>query len=175
MNMLYYLAYGSNLHPLRLTVRVPSARFLGLTKLSGYELRFHKRHEPDASGKCNMYQTGQETDTVIGAIYAMQASEKPLLDRCEGPGYLCDTMRVDYAGKPHDCFVYIAEDSHIDDELVPYCWYKNIVLLGAEYHCMPQPYLAQIRGVPVTRDPDEARHRLHYDLIDQMKNYQESE
>ena len=57
MTLLYYLAYGSNLHPVRLTERVPSARFLGLTSLFGYQLRFHKRHEPDGSGKCNMYHT----------------------------------------------------------------------------------------------------------------------
>lgn len=171
MSTLYYLAYGSNLHPLRLTVRVPSAQFLGLTTLPGYKLCFHKRHDPDGSGKCNMYLTGQDTDAVIGAVYAMSAREKPLLDRCEGPGYRCDTLRLELAGNIHDCFVYIAEHSHIDDKLIPHCWYKNIVLLGAEYHCMPESYLERIREVRVSQDPDAARHRMHYELIDQMKNY----
>lgn len=171
MSTLYYLAYGSNLHPLRLTARVPSARFLGLTTLLGYKLRFHKRHDPDGSGKCNMYLTGQDSDAVIGAIYAMHAEEKPLLDQCEGPGYRCDTMRLEFAGNTHDCFVYIAEHSHIDDTLIPHCWYKNIVLLGAEYHRMPEPYLERIRQIRATQDPDATRHRMHYELIGQMKSY----
>ena len=171
MSTLYYLAYGSNLHPLRLTARVPSARFLGLTTIPGYKLCFHKRHQEDLSGKCNMYLTGQDADFVIGAIYAMRGEEKPLLDQCEGPGYRSDTIRVDLAGVPQDCFVYIAEHSHIDDELVPHCWYRNIVLLGAEYHRLPEPYLDRIREVKTAKDPDAARHQKHYDLIDQMKNF----
>ncbi|WP_455222075.1 gamma-glutamylcyclotransferase family protein [Kaarinaea lacus] len=171
MTTLYYLAYGSNLHPLRLTVRVPSARFLGLTTMPGYQLCFHKRHQEDHSGKCNMHLTGDNNDAVIGAVYAMQAREKPLLDQCEGPGYRCDSLRLDFAGESLDCFVYIAEDSHIDDDLVPHCWYKNIVLLGGEYHGMPEPYLDRIRQVKAAKDPDEERHRMHYELIDQMKSY----
>jgi len=175
MSLLYYLAYGSNLHPLRLTVRVPSARFLELITIPGYKLRFHKRHQEDHSGKCNMYLTGDDSDAVIGAIYTMRADEKPLLDQFEGPGYRCESMCLEIAGEPRDCFVYIAEDSHIDDNLVPHCWYKNIVLLGAEFHNLPESYLEQIRQVKVATDPDEARHRMHYKLIDQMKSYKIAE
>ncbi|HEY5601724.1 MAG TPA: gamma-glutamylcyclotransferase family protein [Gammaproteobacteria bacterium] len=171
MNVLHYLAYGSNLHPLRLTARVPSARFVGLTTIPGYKLLFHKCHQEDQSGKCNMYLTGQATDAVIGAIYTMQVEEKPLLDQCEGPGYRCASLRLELAGQARDCFVYVAEHSHIDDQLVAHCWYKNIVLLGAEYHRMPEPYLDTIRGVKAAQDPGEARRRRHYELIDRMKQF----
>ncbi|MCI0506566.1 MAG: gamma-glutamylcyclotransferase [Gammaproteobacteria bacterium] len=169
MKLLYYLAYGSNLHPLRLAARVPSARFFGPTAISGYKLCFHKCHQEDQSGKCNMYLTGMDSDAVYGAVYTMHAGEKPLLDKCEGPGYRCDTIRLELAGNQLDCFVYIAEHSHIDDNLAPYCWYKNIVLLGAEYHRLPEYYLDGIRQVKAAQDPDAARHSKHYELIEQMK------
>jgi gamma-glutamylcyclotransferase len=171
MSRLYYFAYGSNLHPVRLTARVPSARLLGLKTVPGYRLCFHKRHHEDGSGKCNMFYTGREEDVVIGAIYEMAADQKPLLDRCEGPGYRCDTLAVDMCNEQYECFVYIAEDSHIDDTLVPHCWYKNIVLLGAEFHSLPENYLTNIREVEAGTDPDEDQHRQHYRLIDEMRAY----
>jgi len=171
MTGLYYLAYGSNLHPVRLTSRVPSACLVGLAQIPGYQLRFHKRHQEDGSGKCNMFATGNPNDYVIGAIYSMQAQEKPLLDRCEGPGYRCDSMAVPVGGRDYPCFVYLAETSHIDDTLVPHCWYRNIVLLGAEHHRFPATYLDAIRQVITAQDPDLQRHATHYHLIDQMKLY----
>ena len=171
MSKLFYFAYGSNLHPLRITARVPSARFLGLKTVPGYRLHFHKRHQQDNSGKCNMYYTGGDDDIVIGAIYEMPEHEKPLLDQCEGPGYRCDSIALEFAGTELDCFVYIAEESHIDDQLVPHCWYKNLVLLGAEFHGLPDDYLDTIRRVEAGTDPDQEQHRRNYLLVDQMRAY----
>ncbi|MGD8559959.1 MAG: gamma-glutamylcyclotransferase [Gammaproteobacteria bacterium] len=175
MSKLFYFAYGSNLHPVRLTARVPSARLLGLKTVPEYRLLFHKRHHEDSSGKCNMFYTGRDEDVVIGAIYEMAADQKPLLDQCEGTGYRCDSMTLEFNGGEYECFVYIAEDSHIDDELVPHCWYKNIVLLGAEFHNLPEDYLEVIRSVPAGTDPDKEQHERHYRLIDEMKAYLHSQ
>jgi gamma-glutamylcyclotransferase len=169
MSKLYYFAYGSNLHPLRLTARTPSAQFIGLATVPGYKLCFHKYHQHDKSGKCNMYLTDQGNDVVIGAVYELIVDEKPILDGFEGPGYRCDSISVELNGKQHACFVYIAENSHIDDQLVPHCWYKNIVLMGAEYHRLPEDYIDAIRQVNATKDPNADRHEQHYGLIDQMK------
>lgn len=175
MSKLHYFAYGSNLHPLRITNRVPSARLVGLVEVPGYRLCFHKRHQEDGSGKCNMFLTEQQNDIVIGAIYEMLEQEKPLLDRCEGPGYRCDTIMLNHQENQYDCFVYLAEPSHIDDELVPHCWYKKIVLLGAEYHDFPEQYLKDIRTVEAGTDPDREQHERHYQLIDQMKLFKVGE
>jgi hypothetical protein len=49
-----YFAYGSNMETARLRERMPSAKPLGVAKLSGHELRFHKRSK-DGSGKCNAF------------------------------------------------------------------------------------------------------------------------
>lgn len=118
-----------------------------------------------------MFYTGLEEDTVIGAIYEMRDAEKSLLDQCEGPGYRCDTIELELAGDLYNCFVYIAEPSHIDDHLVPHCWYKNLVLLGAEYHGLPESYLESIRRVTEGTDPDQEQHRRNYRLVEQMRAY----
>ena len=171
MSTLYYFAYGSNLHPVRLQNRVPSARFMGLVAMTGYRLCFHKRHHSDNSGKCNMWLTHQNDDVVHGALFEIQAHEKPLLDQCEGVGYRCDSLQVSLKDVDYDCFVYIAEDSHIDDNLVPHSWYQDIVLVGAEHHNLPDNYLEQIRRVKCGQDPDAKRHQENIDLIDQMRAY----
>jgi len=51
---LNYLAYGCNLHPVRLQKRVPSAVFTGMVELHGRILSFSKR-SVDGSGKCTIW------------------------------------------------------------------------------------------------------------------------
>lgn len=171
MSKLHYFAYGSNLHPVRLQNRVPSAEFKALVAVPGYRLCFHKRHHEDNSGKCNMYRTNQREDVVHGAVYEMKAKEKPLLDKCEGVGYRCDIIELEISSRTLECFVYIAEDSHINDELRPHSWYQNIVLLGAEHHGLPDDYINQIRAVITSDDPDRERHKNNYRLIEEMKAF----
>ncbi len=75
-----YLAYGSNLHPTRISERVPSAILLGKAVVSDRVLQFHKR-SVDGSAKCNMTRG---TGSVHAAIYEIPVDEKPGLDRTEG-------------------------------------------------------------------------------------------
>jgi len=168
---LYYFAYGSNLHPLRLQKRVPSAQLKGMIAMPGYQLRFHKRHHEDNSGKCNMFFTRQHNDVVYGALYEMKAIERPLLDQCEGEGYRCDTLQVQFKDSEYESFVYIAEESHIDDSLKPHSWYQEIVQLGAEFHRLPEDYLNLIRNVDVGVDPDRVQHDQNSRLIAEMRAY----
>lgn len=51
MQIHHCLAYGSNLHPLRLRKRVSTANLIGIVEMQGYQLAFHKR-STDESGKC---------------------------------------------------------------------------------------------------------------------------
>ena len=80
-----YFAYGSNLHPLRLRARVPSSRLVGRAKLRGHALRCHKKSLFDGSGKCDAYPTGREDDCVLGAVFTLDAAERPVLDGFGAP------------------------------------------------------------------------------------------
>lgn len=83
MTKLHYLAYGSNLHPLRLQERVPSAVVVGVVKLAGQLLTFSKRGG-DGSGKCACFDSGNAADVVYGVLYQMDASGRDVLDKVEG-------------------------------------------------------------------------------------------
>ena len=77
-NILYYLAYGSNLHPVRLSERVPSAELLGVVELREYRLVFQKRGW-DGSSKCTLVRTGETSVGAYGAMYAIDAIHKSRL------------------------------------------------------------------------------------------------
>jgi len=155
---LLYLAYGSNLHPLRLQERVPSAIFSGTTALAGYQLRFNKRGE-DGSVKCNLMPTGDARHRVYGAVFKINAGDKPALDRAES-GYDEIEIEIPHGGETVTAFTYIAQPENIDDTLKPFDWYKAMVLLGVRYHHFPNEYLRQVEAVVPVLDRDKQR-RAH--------------
>lgn len=166
---LYYLAYGSNLHPLRLVERVPSAKFMFTFALEQFRLLFEKRGQ-DNSAKCNIRPTGQASDTVYAAMYQISARHKSLLDEFEGlgAGYIDQRLQVSHQGRCFDCFSYIAQPGHIVSDMKPYHWYKALVLHGAQHLHFPAAYLSFIAGVDSMPDGDLQREKVHHALIAQM-------
>jgi gamma-glutamylcyclotransferase len=163
MKKLLYLAYGSNLHPRRLQYRVPSARVIGAVGLMGWQLKFHKRGK-DTSAKCNIIQTGKTADVVYGAIYEILASEKVKLDKAEGlnTGYSLAQIEIAEWGT---AFFYVAEEEYIDNDILPFGWYKEFVMIGGRFHAFPGAYLAQIGDVKVATDADKARHQMNMAIL----------
>ena len=163
MNTLRYLAYGSNLHPRRLQLRVPSAQVIGKVGLMGWQLKFNKRGQ-DASAKCSIIQTGKTSDVVYGVVYEMLESERNDLDRVEGLhcGYSLAQIEIPELGTT---FFYQAEDDYIDDELLPFDWYKELVVAGSRYHAFPDTYLTQINHVATMPDNDTARYQHNMAIL----------
>lgn len=155
-----YAAYGSNLHPMRLTHRLSGARPVGTGFLADWSMRFHKRSK-DESGKCSILSGN---DGVYFAIFEISRDEKLALDRIEGvgSGYDAVTLHVPSFG---DCATYIAQASHVDDALRPYDWYRELVLAGARFHGFPEDYVARIASVPAIRDPLVERGAGQWELI----------
>lgn len=166
---LYYLAYGSNLHPLRLKERVPSAKLMFTLVLEQYRLFFEKRGQ-DNSAKCNIRMTGQASDTVYAAMYQITGQHKILLDAFEGlgAGYIDQQLQVNHQGRSFDCFSYFAQSGHIVNDMKPYHWYKALVLQGAQHLHFPAPYLSSIARVESMPDEDSQREKIHRALIAQM-------
>ncbi len=170
--MLYYFAYGSNLHPVRLLERVSSAQLVGGIELSQHRLAFQKRGR-DGSSKCDLVCTGEETDGVYGAIYQMDSVHKQALDSFEdnGNGYHDSQLTVDLNGKEHSCFTYFAQPSHIADGLKPYHWYKDLVVLGAKHLQFPDAYVRSIESIESVEDSDQIRRIQHQRLIERILLY----
>ena len=170
--MIYYFAYGSNLHPCRLLERVSSAKLVGGIELSKHRLTFHKKSH-DGSSKCNLLPTGSESDLVHGAIYSLDPTDKRVLDSFEGKGYgYSDTQVIlHHQGNAYTCFTYIAQDAYIVDNLKPYHWYKNLVVLGAKYLQFPASYVSFIESVESVEDPDVKRRKEQEMLIEAIVNF----
>lgn len=168
---IHYLAYGSNLHPLRLTLRVPSAQLVGIVRLDGYRLRFRKRGK-DGSAKCDLDFTNDPSHAAYAAVYEMRVAEAGLLDEAEGLGSGYDKTYVDVSvgGEPCTAFVYRASQSHISGDLQPYRWYKELVLAGARKHAFPPDYLRWISSIPSRTDPERRRRLEMEDLLVRLES-----
>jgi len=164
----YYLAYGSNLHPLRLKRRVSSARMIGTVELPGYAMSFIKRSK-DGSAKCTISRSAGDC-LVCAALYSIDRDQLVVLDKCEGlgNGYEHEHITVEVTGVAYQAITYIAAESHVDKSLQPYHWYKGFVMAGMEYHGFPTGCMEAIQAIPSVQDPDVTRRReneaLHKEL-----------
>ncbi len=159
-----YAAYGSNLHPQRLTGRIPLAQLITTGLLPNWSLHFHKRSN-DESGKCNILAGG---DGVHVAIFQISAKDKLTLDKFEGVGfgYSETTLFIPDIG---ECVSYVAEESYIDNALLPYDWYKELVLIGARFHGFPDEYLKRIESIQALRDPDPGRRVERWKTVERVR------
>jgi AIG2-like family len=160
-----YLAYGSNLHPLRLTDRVPSARLLGSRFVPGWSLHFHKRSNVDGSGKCSIAVPG---NGVYAAVYQFERAHKLRLDEIEGLGDGYEEKLIDIADFG-PCYTYVATPSHIGAALRPYDWYRDLVILGCEAHGFPEDYVRSVRAVEAVTDTDTARLHRERALVERLR------
>ena len=167
-DLIFYYAYGSNLHPARLGARIPSSQLLGVAEISGYELLFHKRGA-DRSAKCNALYSGNPEHRLLGALFSMKAHEKPILDEIEGAGYVVSEVIVQHDGAEHQAFMYVAEQQYIDDSLVPYQWYKDFVCLGAQFLSFPDHYVRELIDVEAVVDVDAERHARNERVLKLMR------
>jgi hypothetical protein len=104
-------------------------------------------------------EEGDDEDEVIGVLFCIDPADKRRLDRAAGlhQGYEERCVAVTTAGGPALARVYIADQSAISDALLPYTWYKNIVLTGAREHGLPDAYIRSMEAVPACQDPDPER------------------
>jgi len=159
-----YAAYGSNLHPARLADRVSSAQLLGTAFLPRWSLYFHKRSR-DESGKCNILAGD---NGVYFAIFEVSAEDKLALDKIEGLGNGYSDISLSIPGFGN-CASYTAEETHIDDSLWPYDWYKELVLEGARFHGFPGDYLNEIESVRALRDLNSERSANQWEIVELVK------
>jgi gamma-glutamylcyclotransferase len=153
-----YFAYGSNMSISRLRERVPSALALGCHSLKEHDLRFHKSSK-DGSGKCDAFYTGDDGDIIFGALFEISRSEKLALDRAEGLGYGYEEKSIAVLasdGSSLEAMTYIA--TKINEDLKPYSWYVNHVLVGAGETSLPDKYVQwKISAIECIQDADRKR------------------
>jgi AIG2-like family len=162
---LHYFAYGSNLHPARLKVRAPSAKFVEVGVMPDRALRFCKR-SVDGSAKCTLIPA--LGSRAFGAVYRLDAADKAALDLEEGlgQGYREEWLGIPLREQVVRVFYYLATDNFVDFSLPPYHWYKRLVLAGARHLGLPPGYIATIELVQSIDDPDPERRARNETLLE---------
>lgn len=154
-----YFGYGSNMLTERLRQRVPGAKPVGVGQVGGRRLAFHKGSK-DLSGKCDIPVTANQTDVAHGVLFNIPINEMGALDKAEGlgSGYELETVEVTVSGGAKlEATTYVASVGKIDVKLVPYDWYKELVVAGAQQHSLPGAYQAAIAAIGSKPDPDLKR------------------
>ena len=150
-----YFAYGSNMLLERLQKRCKTARFLGVAIAHGYTLAFSKKSK-DGSGKATIARTANDDTALYGALYEIDLKDRAQLDRDEGFEYYRTdefvVRRVDNNEKL-TVTTYVANHSAIDNNLMPYHWYKKLILAGARQTKLPDFFIANIETRRSVHDP----------------------
>lgn len=165
-----YFAYGEMMFSAKLHHLVPGATCLGIAKLMGYKLYFHNHGHEDASGKCNIVPVKDPNCEIYGVVYEIDTRHRYLLDKDQslGCGNQEITLKVFPVASPdhHElmryesglfAFTYIAHKDNIFEDLVPFSWYKELVLSGAKEHHLPAEYIHQLEQYAETHDPNPQR------------------
>ncbi|WP_076720517.1 gamma-glutamylcyclotransferase family protein [Motiliproteus sp. MSK22-1] len=179
-NIPLYLAYGSNLHPLRLSTRLPKSQLTATIQLNGCQLRFHKRGQ-DGTGKCNLIFPSSPTQPAnnseqkikhlcFGALYQLGDNEIQQLDILEG-GYERVILEIELDGQRRLAYSYQAKSENIDDALKPFDWYQALVVAGSDYLKFPAVYQQQLNQLRVLADEDMERANRQQALLQAILNY----
>lgn len=161
-------AYGSNMYLNRLTKRVPSAVKITNAFLPGYKLVCNKVSKKDGSAKANIIKTDNLAEVVWGVLFTIDSNEKYLLDKAEGlgKGYNEDTLTFfDEINNPYVAQVYIADSKAVDNNLLPFDWYKDFIVSGAIQNKLPVEYIYQLKSISFVRDHDEKRRTENYAIL----------
>ena len=157
MSTFFYFAYGSNMLTQRLQARCPSARPVSAARALRFSTAISKKGA-DSSGKATLAPASNETPRhTFGVVFEIPQNERELLDSAEGPGYFRnDAFNVSLVdnNQQYSTSTYVAGDDHIALNLEPYCWYRALIIAGAEQHNLPDEHVAGLRALPFRSDPD---------------------
>lgn len=162
-------AYGSNMNLNRLKERAPSANKLLNAYIKNHTIKCNKVSSKDRSSKANIVETGNDDDIVWGVIFEIDDSEKPNLDEYE-KGYNESTLSfLDSENNPHEAQVYIADESAINEDLLPYDWYKEYIVSGAKENDLPQEYIEKLEAINFIEDTNTERRDKNLSLLNKSE------
>lgn len=164
-----YLAYGSNLHPLRLNERLGSSELVTTVALPGWRLRFDKRGA-DGSAKANLRPAPGSDHEAWAVVYDVSASQLLRLDRFEGwgSGYETVWFEVTSSSRQLQCLTYLAPSHWQTAGMLPFDWYRLFIAAGARHHGFPKDYVQAIARGQSMSDPDRRRSRSRHEMLSRM-------
>ena len=159
---LKYLAYGSNMHVVRLQQRVPSVRCLGAAFLAGHRVDWDKPSK-DGSGKCHIVEADEAS--TWGVLWQIDTAEKPALDKVEGVGKGYEEKEVELLLRDESIRVITYYATRVQRGLLPYLWYKAYVIEGAKQNGLPTDYIRTLDSIESVEDPVEGRRNMNESIL----------
>ena len=161
LNSFSYFAYGSNMLLERLQQRCPSAQCEGIAIAHGYEIEFSKISK-DTSGKATLKNSNDNEAGAYGVLFTLQGDDLTKLDRAEGLGFGYDRINDFSVRRLVDdelikAKTYLAPPAYLDNGLLPFDWYLNLVVAGAKQNGLPSDYVRDLRAIPSIVDPQPTR------------------
>ena len=181
MSDIFYFAYGSNMLAERLQARCPSARVYGNAVVQDWTVRFWKLCRSDDSGKATLLPSYGKI--VQGIVFIMDDLDLRPLDKAESrnEGYgRHDDFKVTLIdnGKVIETAVFIAQPEYMSMDVVPFDWYKGLLVAGALQNNLDSDYVTSIVDFECCRDEDldrrgrqEALKRLSLAGIEDMDTF----
>ena len=153
----------------RLKERVPSATKICNASVDGYKFSFNKRSNVDGSAKGNIEFTSNNDDKVWGVIFEIDEADKSGLDEVEGLGKGYNEQEIDLLddkGNGIRTQVYIADTASINNEVLPFDWYKAFVVTGAEQNDLPVEYTQMIKNTIAKADKNVERSKKQQAILE---------
>ena len=147
-----YFAYGSNLDPLQMARRCPSARVVCLATLTGHRLTFPR---PCASwdGGVAGIEPCDGAHCVECVVYDLCDDDVAALDRYEGVAEGDYTRRqvtvTTSDGRRLEVLTYFA-NPHEQGPCAPSSRYLGALIRGARHHGLPSTYIAALENIPAS-------------------------
>ena len=117
--MIYYFAYGSNLHHLQMKRRCPNCRYIKKIILSDYRMTFRSKYGADDIER-------KKGDKVYGALYTISKFAEKRLDIYEEYPTLYKKMYFKYNGKKVMTYTMVKKSKLVP----PTTRYLNIIKQG---------------------------------------------
>lgn len=167
-----YFAYGEKMFSPNLLKDIPHAQTVGVAKLIGYKLFFHNRGQDDFSGKCNILPVKDPSQEVFGVLYDITQEEQYILDKEVLGTNQVINLQVhplhSSTTAPEFAFTYVAHKENVFEDLVPFHWYKEMVILGAREHQLPDDYIHMLEQMASTHDPNPQRAMKQKRYLDEL-------
>jgi len=150
-----YFTYGSNMNWTQMKTRCPSARFVGVAKLTDHRLAFSRRSVNRGCGVADAVRDAARS--VWGAVFQISELDVGVLDKSEG--YRSGRERNSYwrraclvfldgdEGRPVTAETYFADRE--PNPPPPNQAYKDIILSGARHWHLPDDYIAELEAIEV--------------------------
>jgi hypothetical protein len=145
-----YFAYGSNMHPHRLTERVGKLEPGVAARLTGYRIVFNKIGSKDRSAKANI-EIGDADSGVWGVLWVLSETQFEEICKIE-QGYKVLDVELRHESSPISGKTLIALNDFIDNSLKPLNWYMRFVIDGARISGLPKDHIASLQEIQAIND-----------------------